>query len=128
VVRRSGSVVVATNGQHHLRELKRIDHEVFGVAPIDAIVEAFGAESGFPLLRRGFGDVSWHQYIDAIRCDDPAAVLDYLCSAPPGEDATPEELVRLRAAIDAAIASDGGAMTITKDTGCFVCRRPVERA
>ena len=61
----------------------------------------FGAEVGFSLLRERFGDVRWYQYEDELRCSDPAAVLAYSCSSPPGEDATADAAT---VALESAIA------------------------
>lgn len=124
VVRPGGAAIVATNGSRHMRELHELEAQVFGSGLVDATIEVFGAEVGFGLLRQRFGDVRWMQYEDELTCSDPADVLDYACSSPPGEDATPEELKRLEAAIAERFAAGGGVMTISKDVGCFVCRSP----
>jgi len=125
VVRDDGVVVAATNGSDHMRELWSIRAQVFGTGEVDATIEAFGADTGFPILRRHFADVRWHRCPDGLRCTDPADVLAYVCSTPPGEDASAAQLDELRAAIGAAFAAGDGAMRITKDVGCFVCRRPL---
>lgn len=124
VVRPGGAVIVATNGFQHMRELHELESEVFGTNLVDPTIEAFGTEVGFGLLRQRFGDVRWVQYEDELRCSDPADVLAYVCSSPPGEDATPDERARLEAAITERFAVGGGVMTITKDVGCFVCSSP----
>jgi SAM-dependent methyltransferase len=122
VVRPDGAVVVATNGRDHMRELHEVEASVFGDAALDRTVDVFGAEVGFGLLRERFADVRWLQYEDELRCTDPADVLAYSCSSPPGEDATAAERAALTAALEARFAAGGGTMTITKDTGLFVCR------
>jgi SAM-dependent methyltransferase len=124
VVRPDGLVVVATNGRHHMRELWEIRGRVFGIEPLDHTVDVFGVETGFPMLRDHFGDVRWFAFADELRCTDPTDVIAYVCSTPPGEDATPDELRRLTAAVMDCFDRGDGTMTITKDTGCFVCRQP----
>jgi len=124
VVRPDGVVVAATNGRRHMRELHEVEASVFGADALDQTVDVFGAEVGFALLRERFGDVRWHQYEDQLRCTEPAHVLAYSCSSPPGEDATVGQRAELEAAIAARFDAGGGVMTITKDSGCFVCRRP----
>lgn len=124
VVRPGGAVIVATNGARHMRELHELESEVFGTSLVDATVDVFGADVGFGLLRRRFGDVRWVQYEDELRCSDPADVLEYACSSPPGEDATPAQRARLEAAIAERFAAGGGVMSIAKDVGCFVCSSP----
>jgi SAM-dependent methyltransferase len=123
----SGLVFAATNGRRHMQQLWAIRHEVFGLPAVDATLEVFGVETGFPILRDHFGRVSWIEYRDELHCTDPEDVVAYLCSTPPAEDATPEQLARVRAAILEAFAADHGSMTITKDTGCFVCTEPRPR-
>jgi SAM-dependent methyltransferase len=125
VVRDDGLVMAATNGRGHLRQLWSICGRVFAVAEVDPTVEVFGVDAGFPVLREHFADVRWHRFADELRCTDPDDVLAYVCSAPPGEDASAEQLDELRAAIAAAFAAGDGVMRITKDVGCFVCRAPL---
>jgi SAM-dependent methyltransferase len=123
----SGLVFAATNGRRHMQQLWAIRHEVFDLPAVDATLEVFGVETGFPILRDHFGRVGWIEYRDELHCTDPEDVVAYLCSTPPAEDATPEQLARVRAAILEAFAADHGSMTITKDTGCFVCTEPRPR-
>jgi hypothetical protein len=56
---------------------------------------AFGPEIGLGVLRSHFSDVRWLEYPDELRCTDPNDVLSHICSAPPAETATPEELDKL---------------------------------
>jgi SAM-dependent methyltransferase len=124
LVRSDGRVIVATNGRRHMRELSIIRGDVFDIERIDSTIEVFGTDVGFAILRDHFDDVRWFAFRDELRCTDPADVIAYVCSTPPGEDATAAQLERLTAAIAAAFQRGGGTMTITKDTGCFVCHRP----
>jgi len=124
----AGRVIVATNGRRHMREMWQIRGEVFGVEPVDHTIDVFGVESGFPLLRDHFGQVTWRGYDDVLRITDPADVVNYICSTPPGEDATAEQLAALDDAIAQRFAAGNGLFAVTKDTGCFVCTEPLERA
>jgi SAM-dependent methyltransferase len=125
VVRPDGMVFVATNGWRHMRELFEIESEVFGVQGVNATIDVFGADVGFGVLRERFVDIASHRYADELRCTDPADVLAYLRSVPPGEDATPAELSRMEAAVAQRFAAGDGTMRITKDVGAFVCRTPI---
>src|SRR5919108_178157 len=60
VLRPGGTLLAATNGHRHLRELGEIRRAVFGGTDslLDA-ARAFGIESGEPLLRECFGAVEW---------------------------------------------------------------------
>lgn len=124
VVTPDGLVVAATNGRRHVQELHEVEASVFGEHELDHTVAVFGAENGLAILRDHFDDVRWLRYQDELRCTDPADVLAYSCSSPPGEDATPEQRAQLEAAIAHRFEAGGGVMTITKDVGCFTCRHP----
>jgi SAM-dependent methyltransferase len=119
-----GRVVVATNGRRHMRELWDIRGEVFGVEPVDQTIDVFGVESGFPVLREFFDNVSWNSRRDELRCTEPDDVLAYVCSMPPGEDATATQRALLVDLIRRAFEIGGGTMSISKDTGCFICTEP----
>ena len=128
VLRPGGVAAVATNGWTHLTELWQIRAEVFAgledQADHDETVEVFGIETGEPLLRACFGSLAFHRYDDTLRCTDPADVVDFLCSSPPGEDAGPADLERLRAAVDRRFEAGGGTFEITKDVGLFLATDP----
>jgi len=124
VVRPDGLVVVATNGRRHVQELHEIEAWVFGATGLDRTVDVFGAEVGFGILRERFDDVRWLRYEDELRCTDPADVVAYSCSSPPGEDATREQRRQLESAIARCFELGNGVMPITKDVGGFVCRNP----
>lgn len=125
VVRADGAVVVATNGGRHMRELRQLKADVFSSPLIDPTIEVFGIDVAFGMLRAAFADVHWLRYEDELCCTDPADVVAYACSTPPGEDATPAQRAALEAAIARAFVQGGGVMTITKDVGCFICRTPL---
>ena len=124
VARADGTVIAATNGRRHMAQLRDIEAEIFGADVLDDTVQAFGAETGFPILRDRFRDVRWLAFDDELRCTEPADVLAYVRSLPPGEHASADQLDELRRAIDARVAAGGGTFTITKDTGCFVATDP----
>ncbi len=119
-----GTVIAATNGSRHMQELWRIRGEVFGLAAVDQTVDVFGVDSGFPILRAHFADVRWLTYHDELHCTVVDDVVAYLTSTPPGEDATDAQLAEIHSRVQAAFDAGNGVMTISKDTGCFVCRSP----
>ncbi|MDX2380093.1 MAG: class I SAM-dependent methyltransferase [Acidimicrobiia bacterium] len=125
VVTADGLVVAATNGHRHMRELWAIRADVFGLSEIDATIEAFGADTGFTILREHFGDIRWRRFEDELHCTDADDVLAYICSTPPGENASQEERRQLRDKIREAIDAGDGVLRVTKDVGCFVCREPL---
>jgi len=119
VVQPGGRVVVATNGTRHLAQLHDAESEVIGAPWSDATLAVFGADVGFGILRRHFRDVHWWQYDDELRCTDVDDVVAYICSSPPGEDATPDQRRELRRAVERRMVD--GVLKVSKDVGLFVC-------
>jgi SAM-dependent methyltransferase len=125
VLRPEGTLVAATNGARHLRELGEIRLSVVGGEdPLEAVARAFGVVSGEALLRAQFGVVEWRAYEDELVCTDPADVLAFITSAPPGEDATEAERRELEAAVAARFEAGGGVFRVSKESGVFLCRQP----
>ena len=118
-----GTAIASTSGARHMQPIGSIRHEVFGAPVVHETVDAFGAESGFALLRGRFDEVAWHGHPHELRCTDPADVVAYVRSMPPGEDASAADLDRLVAAV-ADHVDRHGAMVVTVEPGVFVCRRP----
>ena len=119
-----GVAVVATNGADHFRETKQLEHRVFGSRVVDRTVEAFGVESGRPMLDAAFASVELRRFPDTLRVTDPDDVMAYMCSYPPVEDGDASQIAALRALVDEAFVAGDGVMTITKDVGLFLCRGP----
>lgn len=122
VVRRDGVVIVATNGYGHMREINDAVAEVFGSDDVEGLYEVFGIDTGEARLREQFSRVVWHAFDNDLIVDDPAAVVAYGLSFPPGELATESQ----RAAFEAAVAQRfvNGRLRIRTRTGVFVCTRP----
>ncbi len=137
VVTDTGLVSVATNGRGHMAELKRINHAVFnnavfnnavfGTTAVDATVDAFGLESGRPILEGAFEEVELLRYDDDLRTTDARHVVEYLTSYPPGEDATEEQHAEIEALVVAEFEAGSGVFTVSKDVGLFLCRGPRRR-
>jgi SAM-dependent methyltransferase len=121
VLRPSGTLVAATNGPSHLREVDAIVAAVFGEGQQRKYSDRFGAHNGAATLAPHFEQVQWRPYDDDLLCTDPADVVAYVRSFPPGNRATDTQQDRLRVAVDACFATNG-TMRITKETGAFVCR------
>jgi SAM-dependent methyltransferase len=121
VLRANGVLVAATSGPRHLIELWQIRAEVFGGSPTSVNPDVFGSLTGAAILRRSFAGVQWRAYPDRLRCTSPDDVVAFLTSAPPGEDATSNQLRDLRRAVDRRF-DDEGVFFITKETGVFLAR------
>ncbi|MGB8197571.1 MAG: class I SAM-dependent methyltransferase [Acidimicrobiales bacterium] len=123
VLRPGGVLMASTVGSGHLRELFSIEASVFGATRVLRHHEVFGARSGEPMLAKFFGDVVWHAYDDHLRCTDADDVIEYICSTPPGDGATPDEVTQLRREVKARMADHDGVLIISKDVGAFIARR-----
>jgi ubiquinone/menaquinone biosynthesis C-methylase UbiE len=120
VSRHSGTLVAATNGPAHMREIDQVTAEVFGEREQRKYSDRFGAHNGAQLLETQFDRVEWRSYHDDLVCTDPDDVLAYVLSYPPGDQADDAARERLRAVISARFAAQG-AMRITRESGAFVC-------
>jgi SAM-dependent methyltransferase len=120
VLRRGGVLMASTVGRSHLRELFRIEASVFGPTRVLRHHEVFGPQSGGDLLAEIFDDVAWHPYDDRLLCTDVDDVIDYVCSTPPGEDASYDQVVQLRHIIEDQMAEHDGVLVVTKDVGAFI--------
>ncbi len=120
VLRAGGVLMASTVGPGHLRELFRIEASVFGPTRVLRHHEVFGAQSGEGLLADLFDDVAWHSYDDQLRCTDVDDVIDYICSTPPGEDATHDQVATLRRIIHDEMDQHDGVLVVNKDVGAFI--------
>jgi SAM-dependent methyltransferase len=121
VVARDGVVLAATNGYGHMREVNDATAEVFG-AHGEALYEVFGIDTGEARLREQFASVVWHAFDNDLLVDDPAAVVAYGLSFPPGEFATDAQRELFAQAI--ARRFDSGPLRIRTRAGVFVCSKP----
>ena len=124
VVRPDGVVLAATNGYGHMGEINDALAEVFGDHG-EGLYEVFGIESGEARLREHFGSIAWHAFDNDLVVDDPAAVVDYGLSFPPGETATDDERARFAAAVERRFVD--GRLRIRTRAGAFVNRAPRRR-
>ncbi len=148
VLRPGGTLLAATNGERHMRELWEIAYQAFvrvGIAPAtiatlmtrgrDAGAMSFRLENGGESLGRHFAEVRLERYPDELRVTEVEPLLAYFTSlwsldlmiaaiAPTAADPA-----ALRAGVEDAfraiarerIATEG-AVRIHKDTGAFVAR------
>ncbi|MEY2468311.1 MAG: hypothetical protein QOF21_1009 [Actinomycetota bacterium] len=122
VLRPDGQLVAGTVGADHLREIFEIRAEVFGGVPATRTANVFGRENGAAILREGFQDIEWHDYVDELHCADPDDVMAFLTSTTPASDATPPERDALQTAVARRFADGNGIFKVTKDTGFFLAR------
>jgi SAM-dependent methyltransferase len=124
VLRPEGVLMASTSGPRHLVELWELRSEVFGGPPKSENPEVFGSVTGREILGRKFANVEWRQYDDTLRCTDPNDVVAFLASAPPAEEASPDQLRDLRRRTKDRFDAGDGVFTISKETGIFLARGP----
>lgn len=148
VLRPGGTLLAATNGQGHMRELWQLEKQTFirlGISPqtiakLMAQVQASGAlsfrlDNGAQYLRRSFTDVRLERYPDELHVTEVEPLVAYLSSLWSVDQmvesaaATEQEQALLRtgvvdsfrAIVQERVAADG-VVRIAKDTGAFVAR------
>ncbi len=122
VLKSSGTLVAASNGPGHFAQFRGALAEVFTEDGLHAyhINNRFSPESGRAFLEALFAEVSWHPFPDVLNITDLDDAVTYLQTFPPGETATPDQLGRLREALDRQLVD--GVLQVSKDTGMFVAR------
>ncbi len=124
VLRRDGTLLAATNGPKHLDVITEITRRELGWSSGDFVDRRFGRSTGGAILEGAFSDVTWHQHLSTLVCDDPAAVVAYIRSSATGQEASPQQLVAVTRAVAARFESAGGAVQMSMDAGAFVARGP----
>ncbi|HSZ51598.1 MAG TPA: methyltransferase domain-containing protein [Caulobacteraceae bacterium] len=125
VLRPGGMVVVTTNGLANFSAVMELSHAVFGGSSTDPGAAAFSLEAGEDILRQCFGEVEVIRSVDVLRVTDPADVVAFLLSYPPGDAAGPDARDRLEAKVKEAFAAGDGVFPITRDSGCLIGRGPL---
>lgn len=134
VLRPGGQLYAATNGARHMVEARILAMEAGLMALNDVEVgdaAAFSLENGAEQLRTGFPDVVSRRYADSLVVSEAEPLLAYILSSPQIQrtladlDAGEREhrVTTLRQRIDEQLARDGK-ITVTKDSGLFIARRP----
>ena len=122
VLRRSGTLVAATNGPAHLREVDEITTDVFGEPEQRKYSDRFGAAQRRRDARRTLrpGRVALVPRRSRLHGSGRRA-RGTCCRIHRGTVPTTRRAERLRAAIVARFGANG-AMRITRESGAFVCR------
>lgn len=118
VLRPGGTLLAATNGYGHMRQMNEAIAEVFG-SHGEALYEVFGIDTGEARLRERFTSIAWYAYDNDLIVDDPAAAVAYGLSYPPGEAASDADAARFAVAIQSRFTN--GRLRIRTRTGAFVC-------
>lgn len=124
VLRDDGAVVASTNGATNLASLFELGYSVLGGPAADPGAAVFGLENGEASMRKHFRDVAVHRSADTMRITDPADLIAYMTSFPPGDAADDDTRVKLKAIVEKAFAEGDGAVTTIRDGGYIIARTP----
>ncbi|HLY29679.1 MAG TPA: class I SAM-dependent methyltransferase [Ktedonobacterales bacterium] len=126
VLRPGGSLIAATNGETHLRELDALSAR-FLPETGDAnrhFSEDFTLENGEAQLKTSFNSVEMRRHEGGLVVTEAEPIVAYIASmvaVAPGNLLTDERLVALRAYLEQEIATHG-AIHIMRDSGVFIAR------
>lgn len=126
VLKPEGSVYVSTVGQGHLQEiadlLGRFDPQLvrWGASAADSFV----LENGAAELAYWFADVTLHHYGDSLLVTEIAPLIDYILSG--RIKLTVDQQLEFTNFVSREFRRLDGKFYITKDSGVFVARRPLQ--
>lgn len=122
VLRADGTLYASTNGENHLREIRRLQERFSTAAVADtgtaSHVSTFSLENGGASLSRHFADVRAHQQANMLEVSSVDDLMLYLESF-----STPMDLEAVRRYLELEFQQKGG-ISITRSSGYFVARRP----
>ncbi len=127
VLTSDGALLVATNGPHHLSEVRELSRAGLGWSSLDGAVERFGPTNGEAVLREAFATVAWHPHPASLVCTDPQDVYAFIVSSAAGFEISTAQRDELHRIIEERFAAEGGSLTVTTEAGCFVAREPAKR-
>jgi len=119
-----GIAIVTTNGLGNMAELFSLGASAFGGPDADPGAADFSLESAEPMLRSVFAEVELRRFASTMNVTDPADIVAYLRSFPPGDRATASEIEHLGRLADEAFSADGGVFQVHRDVGYLVARKP----
>jgi SAM-dependent methyltransferase len=124
VLKPSGTLFTATNGENHLREVHQMIRE-FGLQPNEwrtgfVSVRGYTLENASEQLRAQFDHVGVQHYEDEIAISDPEPIVDYILTFP--ITLSDERIAALHRFVQEAITRHGGTLHITKNMGVLIAR------
>jgi SAM-dependent methyltransferase len=126
VLRPGGLAIASTNSENNMAALFDLGQAALGGDRMDAVARTFSLENGEEILHRRFGHVEMIRAVDQLRVTDPAHVVAYLTSFPPGDRASPAMLRRLEAMAKERFRAGGGVFEITRDAGFLLARKALD--
>jgi len=124
VLRPHGVLLAATNGPKHLDVIADLSRHALGWAPLDSSDKRFGTSHGAEVLGTAFASVEWRLHPSSMVCTDPYDVFAFIASTAAGQEASGDERIALKDAIEDRFRAEGGTLAVTVEAGCFVARHP----
>jgi SAM-dependent methyltransferase len=121
ITRPGGRVIIALNGDGHLRQLRTAIATARGQDPA-ALTERVTLDDGESLARSFFPQVTRHDFVAELRIPGSAPIADYIRSLPghhPDTDLDP----LIETVLAALPATPDGRYTITTHAGCLIAER-----
>lgn len=123
VLRSTGKLVVATNGERHLAALENL-MRAHNPRWTEDLLQPFMFADGFRALADVFSEISYSRFSDRLRITDKDAVVAYAMSQP--EHAHEDfELARFESDVDRLMQAGDGEWLIDTEAGVFVCSGPI---
>lgn len=129
VLKPGGTLIAATNGSGHMRELadlvKSYDGDSGYVFGTDVILDAFSLENGAAVLGEVFPDVELRRYPDGLAVTEVQPLVDYVFSMSTLQDTerVQHEQAGFTAYVTQIMADSGGVIHIKKESGVFIAKR-----
>ncbi len=129
LLRPGGTLVAATNGRDHMRELKEVAEPILGLPPIGSVVTScdFALETALFPLHAFFPDVALVRHDDALRVTDVEPLVAWVVSLLDDETrrVVAPRVPQLRRELAGRMAASGGVFHVSKSSGVFVARVPL---
>lgn len=119
VLKASGTLIAATAGINHLKEMQSWFERLDPTMEMAAFRNPFTLEDGLEQLKPFFGQIETHRYVDGLRITELPPLMAYLRSTSRGGDATESVFAQLEQELAGELQSNG-AIYVTKDGGLFV--------
>ena len=122
VLKPGGTLVAATCGVNHLRELDEWLEQVGPGKNYSLVSISFTLESGGPELETRFSDVKCLRYDDGLQIPEIDPLMAYFRSGLLIRDLSEAELLKLRQILETELLSKR-VLSVTKDAGLFLAVR-----
>jgi SAM-dependent methyltransferase len=121
VLKPGGRVYATTVGCNHMKELRELARSFDPRLQLGNDAESFTLENGLSQMAAAFSSVTLSRYDDALEVCEPEPLVSYVLSVAGADYDRRAEFLRF---VERHLASLGGKMHITKDSGMLLAYRP----